>query len=328
MNRRGFLGTLVAGLLATPLATEAQQVKKVARIAFIWASSPAAEITGPPSPSRYVRAFLEGMRALGWVDGQNITIEQRTVAGQPERYAAVAQELVAAGTDLIVLSGTTGVSKVRQVSQKIPIVVAGGVFVETGLAQSLAHPGGTVTGLTVSVGRELGAKRLQLLKEAAPRVSHVAVLSQLPPLPETETAARALNMTLLLVAVAAPEGFEAGFSAIRRARVGGILVAGSDFFWAQRRGIIEFAAREGLPAIYWDCIFAESGGLISYGSDYTDIDRRAASYVDKILRGAKPGDLPIEQPTKFELVLNLRTAKTLGLTIPQSLLLQADEVVQ
>ena len=137
-----------------------------------------------------------------------------------------------------------------------------------------------------------------------------------------------MNMTLLPVAVAAPERFEAGFSAIRSARVGGILVAGGDFFWAQRRRIIEFAARERLPAIYWDRIFAESGGLISYGSDYADIDRRAASYVDKILRGANPGDLPIEQPTKFELVLNLRTAKTLGLTIPQSLLLQADEAIQ
>jgi putative tryptophan/tyrosine transport system substrate-binding protein len=201
MNRRAFV-TGLGALLAAPLAAEAQQVRKVPRIAFIWASTPEAEITGPHPTSRYVRAFLEGMRALGWVDGQNIAIEQRTVAGQPERYSALAQELVAAGTDLIVMSGTTGVSKARQVSQQIPIVVAGGPLVESGLAQSLAHPGGTVTGLTDLASRELNAKRLQLLKEAVPRASHVAVLFSVPVTPETEAAARALNMTLLPVGVA------------------------------------------------------------------------------------------------------------------------------
>ena len=178
MDRRAFLGTLAAGILAAPLAAEAQQVKKSPRIAFIFANTPGAELAPPNPTSRPARAFLEGMHQLGWIDGQNIMIEWRTVAGHPERYSAVAQELVAAGTDLIVLSGARGVSGVRQVSQTIPIVVAGGPLVETGVAQSLAHPGGTVTGLTsvASLMRELGAKQLQLLREAVPRASHVAVL--------------------------------------------------------------------------------------------------------------------------------------------------------
>jgi putative ABC transport system substrate-binding protein len=328
MDRRTFLAGTGAVLLAAPLVAGAQQPGKVPRIAFIFANTPEAELTGPHPTGRYAQAFLDGLRQRGWVDGQNITIEWRTVAGQPERYPAVAQELVTLHTDLIVLSDARGASKVRSISQKIPIVVAGGDPIGTGLVQSLAHPGGTVTGLTNSAGHELGAKRLQLLKEAVPRASHIAVLSSVPVTPETEAGARALNITLLPVDVAAPEGFETAFSAIRRARVGAILVGGSPFFWGHRHRIIEFTARERLPAIYWDRIFAESGGLMSYGADWADGDRLAASYVDKILRGAKPSDLPIEQPTKFELVINLKTAKALGLTIPPSLLGRADEIIQ
>jgi putative tryptophan/tyrosine transport system substrate-binding protein len=327
MRLIGVAVLLALGLLTAPLVAEGQQVGKVPRIAFIFANQPEAEIAGPHPTSRSAQAFLDGMRQRGWVDGQNITIELRTVAGQPERYPAVAQEVVALHPDLIVLLGS-GVSKVISISQKIPIVVVGGDLVGMGLAQSLAHPGGTVTGLTDAVSVEIVGKRLQLLKEAVPRASHVAVLSSLQIRPEVEAAGRALNLTLLPVDVPAPEGFATAFTAIKRAHVGAILVGGSPFFWGNRHRIIAFAAEERLPACYWDRIFAESGGLMSYGADYADITRRAASYVDKILRGAKPGDLPIEQPTRFELVINTKTAKALGLTIPQSLLLRADQIIE
>lgn len=328
MRLIGLAVALVLGLLTAPLVAEGQQVGKVPRIAFIFANTPEAEITGPDPTSRYAQSFLDGMRQRGWVDGQNITIELRTVAGQPERYPAVAQEVVALHTDLIVLLGS-GVSKVSSISQKIPIVVVGGDLIGMGLAQSLAHPGGTVTGLTDAVSLEIVGKRLQLLKEAVPRASHVAMLSSVQfDRPEAETAARALNLTLLPVEVPAPEGFATAFTAIKRARVGALLVGGSPFFWGHRHRIIAFAAEERLPACYWDRIFAESGGLMSYGADYADLTRRAASYVDKILRGAKPGNLPIEQPTKFELIINLKTVKALGLTIPQTLLQRADQIIE
>jgi len=211
-------------------------------------------------------------------------------------------------------------------------VIAGGNLVEDGLALSLAHPGGTVTGVTSAAGPEIAGKRVQLVKEACPQVSRVAVFFSPPrssTLPGTmEEAARTFGLTLAPAEVTAPDGFETAFASIRRAHVDAIVLGGGSFFWANQRKIIDLAAKEHLPAIYWDRIFAESGGLMSYGSDYADMYRRAAIYVDKILRGAKPADLPIEQPTKFELVINLKTAKTLGLTIPPSLLGRADEVIQ
>jgi len=331
MHRRTFLEVLAGAVLATPLATKAQQVKKSPRIGFIFESTPEAELAGPNPRSRYARAFLEGMRELGWIDGQNITIEWRTVEGHPERYAAVAQELVRLPVDVLVTSGTGGAIAMRQASARIPIVVAGGNLVGDGLALSLKHPGGTVTGLTESQSPEIGGKRVQLLKEACPQVSRVAVLFSPPRsnLPGTmEEAARTLGLTLAPAEVKAPDGFETAFASIQRTRVDAIVLGGSPFFWANRRKIIEFAAKENLPAMYWDRIFAESGGLMSYGSDHADIDRRAAIYVDKILKGAKPGTLPIEQPTKFELVINLKTAKALGLTIAPPLMARADEIIQ
>jgi len=348
MNRR-CLCIVVAALYllpATPLAAEAQQIKKTPRIAFIFLNIPETELARPNPTSRYAQAFLEGMRQLGWIDGQNITIEWRTAAGHPERYPAVAQELVKLPVDVVVTSSITTAIATRQATSRIPIVVAGGDLVEAGLALSLAHPGGTVTGLTAGAGPEIIGKRLQLLKEAFPQVFRVAVLSSPPRsylLGSTEEAVRAawmkwnmewredartLGLTLAPVEVTAPDGFETAFASIQRARVRAMVLGGSPFFWGHRRKIIEFAAKEHLPAMYWDRIFAESGGLMSYGPDYADLTRRAAIYVDKILKGAKPGTLPIEQPTKFELVINLKTAKALGLTIPPSLLARADQVIQ
>ena len=335
MNRR-CLCIVVAALCllpAAPLAAEAQQIKKTPRIAFIFASTPEAELARPNPTSRYAQAFLEGMRQLGWIDGQNITIELKTVEGHPEHYAAVAQELVKLPVDVVVTPSISGAIATRQASSRIPIVLAGGALVEAGLALSLAHPGGTVTGLTGGAGPQIIGKRLQLLKEAFPKVSRVAVLFH----PDLEGAARmeewkedarTLGLTLAPVKVTAPDAFETAFASIQRARVRAMVLGGAPFFWANRRKIIEFAAKEHVPAMYWDRIFAESGGLMSYGADYADITRRAAIYVDKILKGANPGTLPIEQPTKFELVINLKTAKALGLTIPPALLARADEVIQ
>ena len=331
MNRRTFLTTLAGALLTTPLAAKAQQVKKSPRVAFIFANTPEAELAPPNPRNRAARAFLEGMHQLGWIDAQNITIEWRTVAGHPERYAAAVQELVKLPADVVVTSGTAGAIAMRQASSSIPIVVAGGNLVEDGLAQSLAHPGGTVTGLTGAASPEIWGKRAQLLKEVCSQVSRAVFFS--PPRSRNwsvtlEEAARILGLTLAPAEVTAPDGFEIAFASIRRARVDAIILGYSPFFWANRRKIIEFAANEHLPAMYWDRIYAESGGLMSYGADLADIDGLAAIYVDKILRGAKPADLPIEQPTKYELVINLKTAKALGLTIPPSLLARADEVFQ
>ena len=331
VNRRTFLGSLTVGLLATPLATQAQPAKKTPRVAFIFGSVPEAELTGPNPTSRYARAFLDGMRQLGWVDGQNVAIEWRTAAGQPDRYTALVQELVKLPVDVIVSSGTRAALAARQASARLPIVVAGGDIVGDGLALSPAHPGGMVTGLTAFVGPEVAGKRVELLKEAFPQISRVSVLFSPPSSnrPDSlDAAARALNVTLVPAEVATPDAFDTTFASIRQAQVGGIVLGGSPFFWGTRQRIIEFAAKDSLPAIYWDRVFAESGGLMSYGPDFADIGRRAAAYVDKILKGTPPGNLAIEQPSKFELVVNEKTAKALGATIPAAFLQRADEVIK
>jgi putative tryptophan/tyrosine transport system substrate-binding protein len=317
-------------LLATPLPAEAQHAGKVPRIGLLFANTPQAEFTGPEPTSPYARAFLEGMRALGWIDGRNITIERRSAEGQPSRFAALVQELIGLHLDLLVTAAPFSV--VQQAASRMPVVIAGADtdnLLQAGLVKSLAQPGGNVTGLTISPGPSIRGKRLQLLTEAVRNVSQVAYLGAplaLDPLPEA--AARVLKLTLLPVEVATPDGLDNAFAAIRQKRVDAIFIGGAGFFWGHRLRIIEFAARQRLPAVYPYRIFAESGGLMSYGADYVDLYRRAATYADKILKGAKPGDLPVEQPTKFELVINLKTAKALGLTIPQAVLLRADELIQ
>ena len=328
-SRRTFLGTLALGLIAAPLPADAQPERKRPRIALLFANTPAADITGPQPASREARAFLEGMRDLGWVDGQNITIERRSAEGQPDRYAALVQELMGLHVDLVV-TGSGFIKMIKQARDTMPIVVAGGsadALVQQGLVASLARPGGTVTGLVFTTGPGLKDKRLQLLNEAIPRASRVAWLADPSSRPPIE-AARALKLTLVPVSVAAPEALDSAFAAIRQHGVGAILLGDSPFFYGHRLRIIDFAASQRLPVMYWYRLFADSGGLMSYGAEFIDLYRRAATYVDKILKGAKPGDLPLEEPTKFELVINLKTAKALGLTISQALLLRADEVIR
>ena len=324
---------LTTALLGAPRLARAQSARKTSpRIGFIFSNTPQADLDGPHPASPYLRAFLDQLRELGWVDGRNITVERRTADGQLGRYVDLARELMALRVNVIVVSGTGGVFKVREVNDTVPIVMAGGIaeaLFSAGVAKSLARPGGTVTGFTTAIPG-LEDKRLQLLKEAVPGASRVAYLGATAPLPSrTEAAARALNVTVVAVETATADGLDKAFGEVKRARADAVLaVWGPQFFWSARQRISDLATQHRLPAIYWDRAFTDVGGLISYGPDYLDIDRRAAFHVDKILKGIKPGDIPIEQPAKFELVVNLKTARTLALTIPPSFVERADRLIR
>jgi len=327
MWRIGLAVVLGLSLTLAPLAAEAQPAGKMWRIGYL-ILSPLAD---PPSAER--RAFLEGLRDLGYVVGQNIIIEYRSAAWNRELLPDLAAELVALNVDLIVaVPGTTDAA--REATTTIPIVVpAANDPVESGLVASLARPGGNITGTALSTP-ELTAKRLQLLKEALPKVSAVAVLWS-PAYEAAElqwkavqTAAGTLGVTLQSLSVRDPKDFPGAFSAMARKRPHALLTIVSPLTTAYRPLILEFATKHRLPTIFAVREDVEAGGLMSYAPDVPDTFRRAAGYVHKILKGVKAGDLPLEQPTKFELVINMKTAKTLGLTISQTLLLQADRVIE
>ncbi len=334
MTRRGAVLSiaLAIGMVLTPPAAAAQQARKVHRIGILL-SGPAEQ-----QPIRAVLdAFRQGLRELGYVEGQNIVIEYRSTQGRVERFLDLAAELGRLKVDLILAGPTPAASAAKQATSTIPIVAAAmGDPVEDGLVASLARPGGNITGLTY-LGPELVAKRLQLLKEAVPGVSRVATLwhpgaygerTMRGMLKETEVAARALGVQLQLVEVRGPNDFDKAFSAMTRERAGALIQLPSTMFFVEHRRIVDLAAKSRLPAIYETREYVEAGGLMAYGANIPDLFRRAAVYVDKILKGAKPADLPVEQPTKFELVINMKTAKALGLTIPQSMFIRADEVIQ
>ena len=329
VQRRQFL--IAAGaLLATPLAADGQQAAKVARIGHLSPNLAA----GP-----HLRdAFLQGLRDLGYVEGRNVVIEYRDAEGKRERLHALAAELVALKVDVILAEGgTLGPRVAMQATTTIPIVIAGaGDPVGSGLVTSLARPGGNVTGLS-NLSPELVGKRLELLKQAVPGVSRVAVLWRPGALPEhtekdtlkgADVAARALGVRLQFVEARDPDEFARAFSDMTSARAGALTVLPSNMFVRERRRLVDLAAKNRLPAVYTSREFVDAGGLMSYGAHQPDLFRRAATYVDKILKGAKPGDLPLEQPTKFELVINLKPAKDLGLTIPPSVLARADDLIQ
>jgi len=320
-TRRAFLGTLAGGLLAAPLAARAQQGATVPRLGML--------ATNRSSGVRMLDAFLQGLRDLGYADGRNIVIEHRDAEGKLERLPGLAAELVALNVDVIVAPLTPAALAAKHATRTIPIVFAAASDpVTDGLVTSLARPGGNVTGMS-NLSPELVGKRLDLLKQAVPDVARLAVLRHPGSIPErtekdmltrADVAAQALKVRLQVVAVRSPEDFERAFSDMTRARVGAMTLVGGNMFFASRRRLVDLAARNRLPAVYSGRDFVEVGGLMSYGQDDADAFRRAAAYVDKILKGAKPADLPVEQPTTFELVINLRTAKALGLTIPSSLL--------
>ena len=332
ITRRAFIGTVVGGLLAAPLAADAQQPAKVARIGFLVTAS-----LESPEGRIAVDAFRQGLRERGYVEGENIVIEYRAADGRIERLPGLASELARLKVDLIVAGPTAGARAAQQATTTIPIVATVmGDPVGDGLVASLARPGGNITGLTF-LGPELVPKRLELLKEALPKVARVAALwhpgafserTTRDMLKATEAAARTLGVQLQLVGVRSPDEFDRAFSTMIRERADALIMLPSPMLFAERRRIIDLAAKHRLPSMYNARESVELGGLIAYGTSITDLYRRGATHVDKILKGAKPADLPVEQPTKFELVINLKTAKALGLTIPQSLLLRADEVIQ
>jgi len=316
------LGLIIALLLA-PLAADAQRPGTVPRIGLLGAP--------PPGDATY-QALLQGLQELGYAEGKNILFEFRW--GQPRRLPELASELVRLNAEVIATFGTPAAQAAKQATSTVPIVMALiGDPIRTGIVASLARPGGNVTGVT-NLGSGTAQKRLELLKEAVPNASRVALLwnsanpEQLAHLSEAEAGARSLGMTLHSVPVRRGEELEDALAALIRERPSALLVTGDTVLQSHIRQILAFAAHRRLPVVLQVRENAEAGGLMSYAPNRLDGIRRAAVYIDKILRGAKPGDLPIEQPTKFELVINLRTAKALGLRIPPSLLLRADHVIE
>jgi len=327
MERRTFMAMLTGGIVVSPLAAEAQQAGKVYRVGFLGNSSAALE-------ANLVGPFREGLRELGYVEGRNIVIEYRWAEGKYERFPALIAELAALNVDVIVTAGTPAALAVKRTTPSIPLVMAAvGDPIGVGLVASLARPGGNVTGLS-AIAPELEGKRLELLREVVPKLSHIAVLWN-PDNPfhagsvkETRAAAQVLGIKAQLVGVRISEEFPAAFAAIVRERPGALLVLADRIFLHNRARIVDFGAKHRLPGVYPYRELVEAGGLMSFGPSYPGMHRRAAHYVDKILKGSKPADLPVEQPATFELIINLKAAKALGLTIPQSLLLRADEIIQ
>jgi putative tryptophan/tyrosine transport system substrate-binding protein len=323
---------LVLAVLVAALAAEAQQARKVARIVYLlW-----SPIESPEGRAN-LDAFRQGLRERGYVEGQNIVIEYRSADGKIERLPGLATELARLKVDLIVARSTPLARALQQATTTIPIVAAVmGDPVGDGLVASLARPGGNITGLSF-LGPELVPKRLDLLKEALPTVSRVAALwhpgsfserTNRDMLKGAEGAARALGVQLRLVGVRGPDELDRAFSTMTKERAEALMVFPNPALSNELRRIVNLATKHRLPSMFVGREAVELGGLLSYGASITDLNRRAATYVDKILKGAKPADLPVEQPTKFELVINLKTAKALGLTIPQSVLGRADEVIQ
>jgi putative tryptophan/tyrosine transport system substrate-binding protein len=329
MDRRAFIGTLTGGLLAAPLAAEAQPAGKVPRVGFLAASS-----ASDAANARWIEAFRQGLRDLGYVEGRNIVIEYRYAGEKYERLPALAAELVRLKVDVIVSHGTPGPLAAKHATSVIPIVMtSAGDPVASGLVSSLARPGGNVTGMSLMVP-ELGGKRLQLLKEILPGLSRVAVLwNATNPynslvMREMEATATTLGVQLQSLVVRGPDDFEGALAAAATGRAAALTAVEDPLTNTKRIQIVDFAAKSRLPAIYGIKEFVDAGGLMSYGVHFADSYRRAAAYVDKILKGAKPADLPVQQPTKFEFAINLKTAKALGLTIPPSLLQRADQVIE
>ena len=325
MTHLGIVALAVA-LLTAPLAAQAQQAGKVYSIGYLGLGSSFEESNRT--------AFYRGLQEHGWIEGQNFVLTTRFAQLKPERLREMVAELVQRRVAVIVVQSAEAALAAKHGTSTIPIVaVSPADAVAIGLVASLARPGANVTGLSY-LGTELIAKQIELLKEAVPNLSRVAALSNpanpthAPRLRAAVIGAQGLRVHLESIEARTPSELDKAFATIMRARVGGVLVLSDPMFAAEARRLVQFASASGLPAIYGFRNFVDAGGLISYGPDFPNLFYRSAAYVDKILRGAKPGDLPIEQPTKFELVINRKTAKTLGLTLPPSLLLRADQIIE
>jgi putative ABC transport system substrate-binding protein len=329
--RFGTVGTIVA-LAIAPLvaafAADAESLAKVPRIGILWFGSPAA------APSPHLDAFRQGLREFGYVEGRNIVLESRSSTRRLDLLPGLAANLVHLGVDLIVAAGDPAVHAVESATRAVPIVMVGSADpLGSGFIASLARPGGNITGLS-TLSPELSGKRLVLLREVLPGISRLAVLlnpadpAKTLDVRELQSAARALGLHLQTLEVRGPGDFEAAFARMTEERVEALMALGDPLTVTYRIQIVDLAARSRLPAIYDLREFVDAGGLMSYGPSLPELFRRAAAYVDKILKGAKPADLPLEQPTKFELAVNLKAAEALGLTIPPLFLFQADEVIR
>ena len=327
ISRRDFIGTLAGAVLTAPFAAEAQSQAPIPRIGMLSSFSPS-------DAAPWYQAFLQGFRDLGWIEGQNVSIVYRYAEGNTDRLPGLVAELVQLKVDIIVTSVTPDTLVAKNATRTIPIVMASaGDPVATGIVESLARPGGNVTGLAQMV-LQLAAKRLELLKKMVPKLSRVGVIWNPEDLvaaqmwKDIQLPARQLGLQLHSLEVRSVQGFDNAFELATSARVGALLITPSPVFVTNEQRIADFALKRRLPSIFHLKGFVERGGLAAYGPDRSDMFRRAATYVDKILKGAKPATLPVQQPTKFELVINLKTAKAIGVTIPQSLLQRADEVIQ
>ncbi len=327
MSRKLFGLVLCSLFLASNFPVQAQQPEKVPRIGYLTVSSLSR------IPQR-IESFQRGLRDLGYFEGKNIVIEWRGADGNRDRIAALAAELVRLNVDVIVTGGGGATRPAKEATSAIPIVMAQDEDpVGNGFVISLARPGGNITGLS-TLSPEISGKRLELLKEVIPKLAHVAVLGTSTntgnkiSLKETELAAEAMGVKLQFLEVQSSKDIEAGFQAASKARTDAVLLLPNPFHFSMRNQIAEFAIRNRLPVVYGRPEYVEAGGLMNYGVSFTHLDRRAATFVDKILKGAKPADLPVEQPTKFEFVINLKAAKQIGLTIPPNVLARADRVIK
>ena len=324
MKKAGVLSILV--LLAVAVIAEAQQLKMVPRIGYLGGGSPELE-------KAWLDAFLQGLRELGYFEGKNIVVERRYASGRYDQLPELAGELVRLKTDVILAASTPVAVGVKKVTSTIPIVMVVADPIGTGLVSSLAKPGGNLTGLS-DFHADLITKRLELLKEIVPSVSRIAFLSNPASLTcslqmkDLAAVAPALGVTLFSLEAKTPDDFGPSFSTIKKQRAAALLVCGDRMFNTHRRQIFDLTTKQRLPAIYSTKEYADAGGLMSYGASFPDLYRRAATYVDKILKGAKPADLPVEQPKKFEFIINLKAAKQIGLTIPPNVLARADKVIR
>jgi len=327
LKRKITVLTLCAMLFALCVSAEAQPPGKIPSIGFLGNSTAALE-------ENLVEPFRQVLRDLGYVEGRNILIEYRWAEGKYERFPTLIAELVAQKVDVIVTAGTPAALAVKKAAPSVPLVMAAaGDPIGTGLIESLAHPGGNITGLS-GMAVDLEGKRIELLREVIPKLSHLAVFwNPTSPLQvnsekEVQAAARAFKMKVLSLGVQAPEQFDNAFATIRSERPHALLVLPDRLFLHNRARIMEFATKQHLPGVYAYVELVEAGGLMSYGPSYADMHRRAAIFVDKILKGRKPSDLPVEQPMKFDFVINLKAAKQIGLTIPPNVLARADRVIK
>jgi putative ABC transport system substrate-binding protein len=322
---RLLISGLSALLLALSFPVQAQPAKGVPSLGYL---------SGSSAPGAREEAFRQGLRDRGYVEGKNIVIEWRFAEGKEDRLSTLAAELVGLKVDVIVTDGTRLTGAAKKATTAIPIVMASDADpIGTGHIASLAHPGGNITGLTNNIP-DLSGKRLEVLKEAIPGISQVGVIwnpqtpQSVTAFKETQTAARALGLQLQSLEMRGPDDYEVTFRAATKGRVRALTVLSDALMFSNRTRILELAAKHKLPTMHTQSLWVEAGGLVSYGTYLPDLFRRAATFVDKILKGAKPTDLPVEQPTKFELVINLKTAKQIGLTIPQSVLYRADKVIK